>query len=260
MVRTKTKPMKIFLYCLLALSFFMSASLPGQKLFAAEAEASLQKGFLPVVNNSEADIANTPGGAPALLDPQNLLSPEQQNRLSYKASELSQVYGIDVVLVVMDLDTGQNSRQNAEDIFDYGGYGQHGLLGLIDIQNLAVWISTTRKGMDLISDGQASNIAQKVIERCDFLNNEYGDAMNTMAKEFEKELSKSLVTETTAVEAPSTETPATEATSSETPVTEAPTPTPAPEPALGRELSANEESAAVALVVIILLIGGIFLW
>ncbi len=154
-------------------------------------EPTLARDLLPKKNNTTAIIANTPSGAPALLDPQNYLSPEQQSRLSEKALALAQKYGLDVVLVIMDINTGQSAQQNAEDIFDYGGYGQDGVLGLIDIDNRTVWVSTTGKGMELISDAQATKIAEKVVARNRLKNYAYEVAMDTLAYQIEDKLADS---------------------------------------------------------------------
>ena len=51
----------------------------------------------------------------------------------------------------MTTETGQSAMANADDLFDYGNYGPDGILGLVDVANRTVWISTTGTAKDLLS-------------------------------------------------------------------------------------------------------------
>ena len=146
------------------------------------------KDLLPTGNNTSAAIAATPSGGPTLLDPENLLTPKLQESLSNKALEVGQKFGLDVVLAIMTTETGQSAMANADDLFDYGNYGPDGILGLVDVANRTVWISTTGTAKDLLSNDTLDRIAEKVVENNNMGNAEYAGAMTSLMAGIEDKL------------------------------------------------------------------------
>ncbi len=154
----------------------------------APTPSPLPRDLLPKRNNTSANILNTPTGGPALLDYENILSAGQQEALSAKAIEVGKKYGVDVVLVIMTTKTGQSAMANADDLFDYGNYGPDGVLGLIDIANRTVWISTTGKAIEMIPNAKLDKMAQRVVDKNSLAKEEYAGAMNTLMAEIEDKL------------------------------------------------------------------------
>lgn len=155
---------------------------------ALETTTLAPKDLLPTGNNTSAAIATTPSGGPTLLDPENLLSKNQQESLSKKALEVGQKFGLDVVLAIMTTETGQSAMANADDLFDYGNYGPDGILGLVDVANRTVWVSTTGTAKELLSNSTLDSIAEKVVEKNSMGDAEYAGAMNTLMAGIEDKL------------------------------------------------------------------------
>lgn len=91
--------------------------------------------------------------APYVVDDADLLSPAEERKLEETLSALSGKLGMDIV-VVTTANTGmKSSTAYADDFFDYGGYGEDGILWLIDMDNRKSTISTCGKGISRLSDG-----------------------------------------------------------------------------------------------------------
>ena len=92
---------------------------------------------------------------PHLVDEADLLTPAEEAQVEAELVALSDKLGMDIVIVTTD-DTGYKSTfAYADDFYDYGGYGEDGILWLIDMDNRQSTFSTTGKGIDrLDSDGE----------------------------------------------------------------------------------------------------------
>ena len=83
---------------------------------------------------------------PLVVDNAGVLTPEQVDGLTQTASDLRDLYEMDVAIVVVtDLD-GKSAQDYADDYYDYNGYGvgddYSGMLLLIATESRDWWIST----------------------------------------------------------------------------------------------------------------------
>lgn len=99
---------------------------------------------------------------PHLVDEADLLTSAEEARLEQELVQLSEKLGMDIVVVTTD-DTGYKSTfAYADDFYDYGGYGEDGILWLIDMDNRQSTFSTTGKGIDRLSTGDEDAIQDVV--------------------------------------------------------------------------------------------------
>ena len=93
---------------------------------------------------------------PLVVDKAGVLTSEQVDDLTQTASDLRNLYEIDVVIVVVtDLD-GQSAQDYADDYYDYNGYGvgddYSGMLLLIATESRDWWISTCGEAIYVLTD------------------------------------------------------------------------------------------------------------
>lgn len=99
---------------------------------------------------------------PHLVDGADLLTPSEEATLEAKLVALSDKLGMDIVIVTTD-DTGYKSTYAyADDFYDYGGYGEDGILWLIDMDNRQSTFSTTGKGIDRLDSDSEDTIQDEV--------------------------------------------------------------------------------------------------
>jgi len=99
---------------------------------------------------------------PYVVDDAGLFTDAQAAELEEKLTQVSEELGMDIVVVTTN-DTGYKSTMDyADDAFDYGGYGADGVLYLIDMDNRELWISTTGKAMDQISDDSIDSMLDEI--------------------------------------------------------------------------------------------------
>ena len=91
-------------------------------------------------------------GGDYLVDDADLFTSAQERSLSKLLKEISQEYEVDVVVVTADDLGGKSSQSYADDFFDYGGYGEDGILWLIDMDNRQSTFSTTGTCIDIFND------------------------------------------------------------------------------------------------------------
>lgn len=120
---------------------------------------------------------------PHLVDEADLLTPSEEVRLEQELVQLSEKLGMDIVVVTTD-DTGYKSTfAYADDFYDYGGYGEDGVLWLIDMDNRQSTFSTTGKGIDrlssddedaiqdavtpLLTDGRYADAVERFVDLCE---------------------------------------------------------------------------------------------
>lgn len=80
--------------------------------------------------------------APCLVDNADLLDATEEEILIEMLEEVSVSWNVDVVVVTEADLQGASSTAYADDFFDYGGYGEDGILWLIDMDNRQSTIST----------------------------------------------------------------------------------------------------------------------
>ena len=98
-----------------------------------------------------------------LVDEADLLTGTQERELNTLLEDLSQKCGVDVVVVTAD-DLGyQSSQSYADDFFDYGGYGEDGILWLVDMENRQSVFSTCGSCVDTFTDAIQSDMHDELI-------------------------------------------------------------------------------------------------
>ena len=100
--------------------------------------------------------AATGSDTPLIVDKAGVLTSEQVDDLTQTASDLRNLYEMDVVIVVVtDLD-GQSAQDYADDYYDYNGYGvgddYSGVLLLIATESRDWWISTCGEAIYVLTD------------------------------------------------------------------------------------------------------------
>lgn len=89
---------------------------------------------------------------PLLSDGAGLLSASEAESLSLRLEELSREYGISIVIVTVDSTKDSSPQEYADDFFDYGGYGDDGILLLISMEYSDWHVSTKGYGISVITD------------------------------------------------------------------------------------------------------------
>lgn len=101
-----------------------------------------------------------------VIDYLEYLSEEETNDLQNSINNIKNKYGLDVVIVITDDTEGKNSRDYADDFYDYNGYGvdeyYSGLLLLINMEKREIWISTTGKAISMFSDNRIDKMVGHV--------------------------------------------------------------------------------------------------
>ena len=100
--------------------------------------------------------AATGSDTPLIVDNVGVLTSEQVDGLTQTASDLRDLYEMDVVIVVVtDLD-GKSAQDYADDYYDYNGYGvgddYSGMLLLIATESRDWWISTCGEAIYVLTD------------------------------------------------------------------------------------------------------------
>lgn len=85
-------------------------------------------------------------------DSAGLLSEDEKRSLNEKLKQLSLKYGIDFVIHTTDSVGGKTSERYADDYYDNNGYGDDGLMLLMDMGNRYAYITTKGEAIDLLSD------------------------------------------------------------------------------------------------------------
>lgn len=82
--------------------------------------------------------------APQLVvDNEALLTSQEESKLEDMLSQVRDQWQIDVVVVTAGSLDGKTARAYADDFYDYGGYGEDGILLLVNMQAREYWISTS---------------------------------------------------------------------------------------------------------------------
>lgn len=91
-----------------------------------------------------------------VFDKANLLSPNEVSQLEYQVNNAISIMNMDLVVLTINDANGKTSKEYADDYYDYNGYGigedKSGALILIDMDNREIYISTTGKMMEKLTD------------------------------------------------------------------------------------------------------------
>lgn len=119
-------------------------------------------------------------GGDYLVDQADLLTASQERALKKLLEEVSQARDIDVVVVTADDLGGASSQSYADDFFDYGGYGEDGILWLIDMEHRKSTISTTGSCIGVFSDDLQEEMQDQLAPM--LTDGEYRDAIELFAQ------------------------------------------------------------------------------
>lgn len=81
-----------------------------------------------------------------------LIPDEAEAELRDKMRYMVETHDMDIAVVVTDDNAGLSSADYADDFYDFNGFGDDGLLMLINMEDREVWISTYGRGADYFTD------------------------------------------------------------------------------------------------------------
>ena len=97
-----------------------------------------------------------------VIDHADLLTTDEEQKLQERVQKAIDRMGMDLVILTIDNAERKTSMAYADDFYDYNGYGigsdKSGALILIDMDNRQIWISTTGKMIERISDSDIDSI------------------------------------------------------------------------------------------------------
>ena len=109
-------------------------------------------------------LAATVFAAPSrLLDDAGLLTESQKIQTEAMLNEVSQNYGIDVVVVTTHSLHGKSPEAFADDCYDYGGYGDDGVLLMICMDTRDQHISTSGKCVRAFTDSAFDDLEAEML-------------------------------------------------------------------------------------------------
>ncbi|MBS6196182.1 MAG: TPM domain-containing protein [Clostridiales bacterium] len=118
-----------------------------------------------------------------VVDQADLLTDQEEQLLEEKASRLSEEWNQDFVLVTTANAEGKTSEEYADDYYDYNGYGENGVLYLIDMDNCNVQLSTSGAMIRFLPDYRIELVIDAGYEQLQAGN--YGDCLMNMLEETE---------------------------------------------------------------------------
>ena len=98
-----------------------------------------------------------------VLDYAILMSTEEAVSLADHFSDFRNSYGLDIVILTVPNLMNTPIDAFADDFYDNNGYGEDGLLFLLDIDSRQWYISTSGRAIDMLSDGELEKIGEKVV-------------------------------------------------------------------------------------------------
>ena len=102
-----------------------------------------------------------------VVDEADLLTTQEESELQSAINQIRDEYQFDVVILTVDSTEGKTAEAFADDYYDYNGYGvdeeNSGVLFLVDMGGRNWFISTTGKGISLISDAEIDYMEYEVI-------------------------------------------------------------------------------------------------
>ena len=104
---------------------------------------------------------------PLFVDDADLVSSKQEQEIAEELRRISKEQKMDVVIITMDSCKGEAAEDLADDLFDYGGYGQgeemDGILLLVTEEDRQWHISTTGYGITAFTDAGLEFLSKKFL-------------------------------------------------------------------------------------------------
>ncbi len=102
-----------------------------------------------------------------VVDEADLLTSQDEADLQLAINQIRDTYDFEVVILTVDSTEGKTAEAFADDYYDYNGYGideeNSGVLFLVDMGGRNWFISTTGRGIELISDAEIDYIEYEII-------------------------------------------------------------------------------------------------
>ena len=98
-----------------------------------------------------------------VLDYAVLMSTDEAVSLADHFSDFRNSYGLDIVILTVPNLMNTPIDAFADDFYDNNGYGEDGLLFLLDIDSRQWYIYTSGRAIDMLSDGELDKIGEKVV-------------------------------------------------------------------------------------------------
>ncbi len=98
-----------------------------------------------------------------LVDDAALLSSSEARQLESMLDEISDRYGVDLVVVTVDSTNGYSPMDFADDYYDYHDYAPDGILLLVSMEDNDWWISTTGYGITAFTDAGITYLSRQFV-------------------------------------------------------------------------------------------------
>ena len=136
--------------------------------------------------NGEVYQSSVPGvvvATPYVNDYADLLSDSEELELNKKLLAYKNRYGLDAVIVTTNSTNGMYISDYADDFYDYNGYGQDGIILVLDMSERDWWFSTKGKGITYFTDYGIDTIIDDMLD--DLKDGRYYRAFDTFADDVE---------------------------------------------------------------------------
>lgn len=80
-----------------------------------------------------------------VVDNADLLTDDEEAKLSQVLTQVADTHDIDIVVLTVDSLNGKSAMAYADDYYDYNGYGEDGVLLLVNMGQREWWVSTAGK-------------------------------------------------------------------------------------------------------------------
>ncbi|MBR6587341.1 MAG: TPM domain-containing protein [Kiritimatiellae bacterium] len=103
-------------------------------------------------------------GIVRFVDDADLLTDSEEAALSAKLDEISLRQNLDVVIVTVNSTGDRTAAEYADDTYDTGGYGEDGVLLLIDMNNRKWAVSTSGYGITAFTDAGLDYLTDQITD------------------------------------------------------------------------------------------------
>lgn len=106
---------------------------------------------------------STAATSPLIQDFANLMISDEEQALTDISAGIQDTYGLDAVILTVPSTLNTDHQTFADDFYDNNGYGENGILFLLDIGTRQWYISTAGTAIDLLSSQELDSIGEKVV-------------------------------------------------------------------------------------------------
>jgi len=126
-----------------------------------------------------ATVFSASAASPRLCDEAGLLTATEAAALTQQLDEISQAYGMDIVIVTVETTDGQDPMDFADDYFDYNDYSSDGILLLVSMEDSDWWVSTAGYGITAVTDAGLEYMSDRFVPLLS--DGSYAEAFTTFA-------------------------------------------------------------------------------